>query len=203
MKKNFILTLCVFACTLFTVNAQKVNFPTNDGSVCFTNESNSKYSKAELFESAVSWAVSTFASKDAVISQDLEKGEVLTNGTIKTKSSYNPFAGWFNEYATFVVKFNVSDNHIKYNLYKIKITETYSGYGSSSNTYNLDDRYASFVKAYEDIERVNNDPNISKKDRKTVIKEANDIIEENEDSFIELKKSLQDVINMMEKELFR
>lgn len=203
MKKIFAV-LCVIAFTVSGVYAQKVVFPTDEkGRICYTNEFETDQSKAELFESCNLWAVTTFHTGDAVFSKDEAKGEVLANGTVKTKSAYNPFAGWFNEYVTFVVKFNVDDGKIKYTLYRPTLAETYAGYGTNQKTFNMDDKYAAYLKAYEDRERAKNDASMSKKEAKSIIKAANELIADMEESLGKAEEGMRDVAKMIETNLFR
>ena len=187
-----------------SLSAQKVVFPTDSkGNICFTNEYEADQSKAELFEAANLWAVSTFKSGDAVFSKDMEKGELLANGTVKSKAAYNPFAGYFQEFVTFIIKFNVSDGKIKYTLYKPTLSETYAGYGTNTKTTNMDELYIEYVKAYANKERAKNDPTLSKKDQKSIIKAADEFIKDKEESLMEAETALRDLIRMMESNLFR
>ncbi|MBO4655554.1 MAG: DUF4468 domain-containing protein [Bacteroidales bacterium] len=204
MKRKILITLCIVALTMGGGFAQKVIFPTdNRGRICFANEYETDQSKAELFESANLWAVSTFHAGDAVFSKDEEKGEIMANGTVKSKSSYNPFAGAFNEYVTFVIKFKVEEGKIAYTLYRPTITETYAGYGSNSKTSNLDDIYANYIEAYASIEAAKNDPSLSKKDQKNIIKVAESFIKDSEESLEEAYAAMRSVTKMLESNLFR
>lgn len=202
--KKLLTTLCLVAIFVFGAFAQKTVFPTDDkGNICYTNKYASSQSKAELFEAANLWAVTTFHSGDAVFSKDAEKGEVLANGTLKTRSSYNPFAGWFNEYVTFVVKFKVDEGSIEYTIYRPTLAESYAGFGTNSKTSSLDDKYQTYLKAYADIDAAKKSETMSKKDKKSIIKEAEDIIEDLGDTMEEAEKSLHDLSKMIEQNLFR
>lgn len=204
MKKSIFAASLMLFFALGSLSAQKVVFPTDSkGNICYTNEFETDQSKAELFESANLWAVSTFKSGDAVFSKDLEKGELLANGTVKSKVAYNPFAGYFQEYVTFIIKFNVSDGKIQYTLYRPTLSETYAGYGTNTKTINMDELYINYVKAYENIANAKTDPTISKKDQKKIIKEAGDFIKDKEESLEKAEESLRDVVKMIESNLFR
>lgn len=203
MKKIFV-TICILALAISGAFAQKVTFPTDDkGRICYTNEFKTDQSKAELMENVSSWAVTTFQTNNAVFSKDEAKGEIMVNGSVKSKSAYNPFAGAFNEYVNFVIKFVVDDGKIAYTLYRPTLTQTYAGYGTNSKTSNMDDLYATYVKAYENINAAKNNPSLSKKEQKSIIKEAEDVIDEIEDSLVEAADALRNVTGMLESNLFR
>lgn len=203
MKKIFV-AFCAIALTISGAFAQKVIFPTDDrGRISFSNEYETDQSKMELFESANLWAVTTFHSGDAVFSKDEAKGEIMANGTVKSKSAYNPFAGSFNEYVTFVVKFVVDEGKISYTLYRPTLTETYAGYGTNQKTTNMDDMYANYVQAYANIAVAKTDPTLSKKDAKAIIKAAEAVIKDTEESLAEAEEALRSVVNMLESNLFR
>ena len=202
--KKVLVTICAIVLTMSGVFAQKVVFPTDDrGRICYTNEFETDQTKAELFESVCLWPVSTFHSSDAVFSKDEAKGEVMANGTVKSKSAYNPFAGSFNEYVTFVVKFVVEEGKITYTLYRPTLTSTYAGYGTNSTSSNMDDMYANYVQAYANIAAAKSDPTLSKKDAKAIIKAAEAVIKDTEESLAEAEVALRSVIKMLETNLFR
>lgn len=203
MKKIFV-AFCIVALAISGSFAQKVVFPTDDrGRICYSNEYETDQTKAELFESVCLWPVSTFHSSDAVFSKDEAKGEVMANGTVKSKSAYNPFAGSFNEYVTFVVKFVVEEGKITYTLYRPTLTSTYAGYGTNSTSSNMDDMYANYVQAYANIAAAKSDPTLSKKDAKAIIKAAEAVIKDTEESLAEAEDALRSVIKMLETNLFR
>ena len=190
MKKIFV-TICILALAISGAFAQKVTFPTDDkGRICYTNEFTTDQSKVELMEGVNSWAVTTFHKSDAVFSKDEAKGEILVNGTVKSKSAYNPFAGAFNEYVNFVIKFVVDEGKITYTLSRPTLTETYSGYGTNSKTSNMDDMYTNYIQAFANIEAAKNDPTLAKKDQKAIMKEAKDVIEDTEESLGEAAEAL-------------
>jgi len=202
MKKIFV-TICIVALAISGVFAQKVILPTdNKGRICFTNEYETDQTKAELFESVSAWAVTTFNS-DAVFSKDEAKGEVMVNGTAKSRSWMNPFAGYFNEYVKFVIKFALEDGKITYTLYRPTLTETYAGYGSNSKVTNMDDLYSNYVQAYESIDAAKNNPSLSKKDQKAIIKEAESVIKDTEESLEEAAAAMSNVTKILESNLFR
>lgn len=203
MKKIF-FTICIVALATCGMFAQKVTFPTdNRGRICYTNEYQTDLSKVELMESVSAWAVTTFHTNDVIFSKDEAKGEIMVNGNVKSKSSYNPFAGAFNEYVNFVIKFVVNEGKIAYTLYRPTLTETYSGYGTNSKTSNMDEMYTSYVQAYSNIDAAKNNPSLSKKDQKAIIKDAETLIKETEESLEEASKSLLDVTKVLESNLFR
>ena len=204
MKKSIFVAFLMLFFTMGSISAQKVVFPTDDkGRIRYTNEYETDQTKAELFESVCLWPVTTFHASDAVFSKDEAKGEVLANGTVKSKSAYNPFAGSFNEYVTFVVKFVVDEGKISYTLYRPTLTETYAGYGTNSKSTNMDDIYANYVQAYANIEAAKNDPTLSKKDAKAIIKEAESVIKDVEESLEEAEEAMRNVTKMLESNLFR
>ena len=204
MKKSIFVASLMLILAMGGLSAQKVVFPTdNRGNICFTNEYETDQSKAELFENACLWPVTTFHASDAVFSKDEAKGEILANGTVKSKSAYNPFAGYFNEYVTFVVKFVVSEGKITYTLYRPTLTETYAGYGTNSKSTNMDEIYSNYVQAYANIEAAKSDPTLSKKDAKAIIKEAEKVIKDTEESLEEAEEALRSVVKMIESNLFR
>ena len=203
MKKIF-ATICIVALAISGLFAQKVTFPTDEkGRICYTNEFVTDQTKAELFESVNTWAATTFRSRDAILSKDENKGEVMVSGSTKSRSWYNPFAGTFNEYTNFVIKFMVEDGKITYTLYRPTLTETYAGYGSNSKTTNMDDMYTSYVQAYSNIDAAKNNPSLSKKEQKSIIKEAQEIIEDSEESLEEAGAAMLNVTKMLEDNLFR
>ena len=102
-----------------------------------------------------------------------------------------------------MIKFNVSDGKIAYSIYRPTLAETYAGFGTNQKTYNMDDKYAAYLKAYEDREMAKNDPTLSKKDAKNIIKAADEIIKDSEESLEEAEKSLHEVAKMIESNLFR
>lgn len=203
MKKIFV-TVCIVALAICGAFAQKVAFPTDDkGRISYTNEFKTDQSKAELIEGISSWAVTTFHTNNAIFSKDETKGELMINGSVKSSSSYNPFAGAFNEYVNFVVKFVVDEGKIAYTLYRPTLTKTYSGFGSNSTTANMDDMYTNYVQAYESINAAKSNPSLSKKEQKSIIKQAEEVIDETEDSLEEAAKALHSVTSMLESNLFR
>jgi len=204
MKKSFIVAFLMLIFAMGSLSAQKVVFPTdNRGKICYTNEFETDQSKAELFESANLWVVSTFHSRDAVFSKDMEKGELLANGTMRSKSDYKPSVGHFSEYVTFIIKFNVSDGKIQYILYHPTLLETYVGYGTNKKIYDMDELYQEYVKAYESKALAKSDPTLSKKERKSFIKVADDFVKEKEKSLELAADAMQDVVRMLESNLFR
>ena len=202
--KKYLLTICVVALAIGGVFAQKVTLPTdNKGRICFTNEYETDQSKVELMEGINAWAVTTFHASDVVFSKDEAKGEMMVNGNVKSKSSYNPFAGAFNEYVNFVIKFVVDEGKIAYTLYRPTLTETYAGYGTNSKTSNMDDMYINYVQAYNNIKDAKNDPTLAKKDQKAIIKDAENVIKETEESLEKAAESLVNVTKLLESNLFR
>ena len=201
--KKFFVTICIVVLATSGVFSQKVSFPTDDkGRSSYSNEFTTDQSKAELFESASAWAVTTFTS-DAVFSKDEAKGEVMVNGSAKSRSWMNPFAGYFNEYVKFVIKFVLEDGKITYTLYRPTLTETYSGYGSNAKVSNMDDMYTNYVQAYANINAAKNNPSLSKKEQKAIIKEAEEVIDDTEESLEEAASALLNVTKMLESNLFR
>ena len=203
MKKIF-FNICIVALATSGIFAQKVTFPVdNRGRICFTNEYQTDLSKVELMESVSAWAVTTFRTNDVIFSKDEAKGEIMVNGNVKSKSSYNPFACTFNEYVNFVIKFVVDEGKIAYTLYRPILTETYAGYGTNSKTSNMDDMYTSYMQAYSNINAAKNNPSLSKRDQKAIIKAAETVINETEERLGEAAKSLLNVTKILEYELFR
>ena len=201
--KKFFVTICIVALATSSVFAQKVSFPTDDtGRICFSNEFTTDQSKAELIESVSAWAVTTFNS-DAVFSKDEAKGEVMVNGSAKSRSWANPFAGYFSEYVKFVIKFVLEDGKIVYTLYRPTLTETYAGYGSNSKVSNMDDMYNNYMQAYANINAAKNNASLSKKEQKAIIKEAQEVIDDTEESLEEAGVAMRTVAKMLESNLFR
>jgi type I restriction-modification system DNA methylase subunit len=97
----------------------------------------------------------------------------------------------------------VTDGKITYTLYKPTLSETYAGYGTNTKTTNMDDLYIEYVKAYANKESAKNDPTLSKKDQKSIIKAADEFIKDKEESLMEAETALRDLIKMMESNLFR
>lgn len=203
MKKLFV-TLSIIALAIGGAFAQKVTFPTdNKGRICYTKEFETELTKAELIEDASTWAVTTFHASDAVFSKDEAKGELLVNGAVKSGSAYNPFAGTYNEYVNFVIKFNVQDGKVAYTLYRPTLTETYSGYGTNAKTTNMDDMYISYVQAFANIKDAKENPSISKKDQRSIIRDAEKVIHDYEESLQKASIVIGNVTKDLEKALSR
>jgi hypothetical protein len=204
MKKRIILTLGVVALAISSAFAQKVTFPLNeDGKIFYSNEFKTDKSKSDLFENVNLWIASNFGSGDAIISKDAEKGEIVANATKQAKSSYNPFSGAYNEFVTVVMKFYVSDGKIRYTLDKPTLTGVYVGYGSKQTTEDMEEKYANYVKAYQEKEAIENDETLSKRDKKNMLKEKEEEIEDMEDSLFEAGNSIQEIVEMIESGLFK
>ena len=203
MKKAFV-TLCVVALAISGAFAQKVKFPTDEkGKICFTNEATTTQSKADLFEEISAWSATHFSGSNAIISQDEDKGELLVNGAVKTKSAYNPFSGNHTEVVNFVIKFVVADGKISYTMHRFTLTYNYIGYGTSSNTTSMDQMYINYVQAYDNIKKAKSDPSISKKDQRSIIREAESVINDTEDSLEEAEKELRAVVKSLENSLLK
>jgi hypothetical protein len=67
----------------------------------------------------------------------------------------------------------------------------------------MDDLYSNYVQAYESIDAAKNNPSMSKKDQKAIIKEAENVIKETEESLEEAAAALLNVTKVLESNLFR
>lgn len=205
MKKRVILTLSFVALAMIGAFAQqKVVLPKNDeGKICYTNEYATNLSKDELFQNVSLWVVSALGSADAIVSKDQEKGEIVANCSKQAKSSYNPFSGSYNEFVSAVITFNVSDGKIKYTMDRPTITGVYVGYGSNKTVTDMEEKYNLYVTACQEKEAIEKDESLSKKERKNLLKEKNEVIEDLEDSLFEAGKSLTEITELIESGLFK
>ncbi len=197
--KKVLLVFCLFLFG-YGVSAQNENFYTDDngyivikGSVFGEGDDN------KLFHEGRKWA--TLLSSNSELEIDEENQKIEADGTIQTKGGYNPFAGVFNDYFHYTLEVKVEDGAMHYVFKNLKLTKTYSGYGSASTTYLIDDLIDLVFHLDELIASVESDPTLSNKDKKKKIKEMKSESEGFTVALLKVEETISEHIESLKKRI--
>ncbi len=182
---------------IFTINSnsQDFKFPTNkEGEIEFLGNIESSYNKEDLFDKIKVWAIS---NKQTIALENTEKGNIIISGDIQGKSSYNIFAGAFNETVQFILTLDVLDNQVSYIISDFKITETYQGYGTKTSTISMTERKLALETAQKEKQNAEQNDELKRKKKKEIIENCNGKIERYSSSLSEAYKSLQSFLEVM------
>ncbi len=197
MKNINLLLLCLLL--LNFSNAQDYNFTLNkEGKVEFSGIIESTSSSDQMHENLLVW-LST--KNHNIVIDNKEEGKITTTGDIKSKSTYNPFAGVFEEFTIFILKLNSDNQNFNYVITDIKIKETYMGYGNNYRTTDIEEKIELLEEAKIKIKKAESDETLKRKQRKDIIEENNDIIENTTETLNKAYQVLSEFINDMQKQV--
>ncbi|MBO7144032.1 MAG: hypothetical protein J6W13_04310 [Salinivirgaceae bacterium] len=111
----------------------------------------------------------------------------------------NPFAGKWTETLNYTCDVKIEQDKIICTFHDMNLTFNYSGYGSSTKKYSLDEKYYNYLKAIDDLNNANSDNTMDKKERKKIIKDSENEISEDEKSFAIIDKKMASFIDRLER----
>ena len=116
-----------------------------------------------------------------------------------TVSRCNPFAGSFQQYLIMDGLFEVSDGHMTLVIDNIKIQDIYAGFGAKKEEFNIEDRISRLQEAAQTKEEAKNNTSLSKKERKKIIEDSEDTIDEIEDQLNKGGEELKERLDKLDK----
>lgn len=171
MKK--ILTTALLLAFAVSAAAQKFDFPIGKDGECVVSGTESTLLPPEMaYEKVKAAALSQMNISS--ITEDRQKGIFSFVGSITIYSDYNAFTGQYIKKLLFEGIFRVVKGTVSYSLSDFQIEETYYGYGEKHELRQVSDyvdRYYATGKAIDDAK---NSHNLSKKQRRRIVREAKD-----------------------------
>ena len=169
------------------------NFENNDEGECiivqtFTTSQTDAESAMKAFKKAMN--KQTFESR-SVINEEPGKS-ILYELTKNTKSRYNPFAGNFREALKFKMEVTCQGGNIRVKLYDLTLENEYEGYGKNIRSEMFSGKIAEYEEAEDALKA-----GAKGKEKK----EAQDLIENTNDSFNECQLELDKLFAALQKSL--
>ena len=178
--KKVIFTL-IFSALFCSVSAQESFFTIESDVAVAKGTIESPLDQSALFETVKTWIQTS--TKGAQITLDEPKGVITLKDMVQTKSSYNPFAGTFNENMSFTATFTVTNNLVTYEYADLLLTKVYVGYGSKTNIEHFKEVIEKLAAAKEALANA--------KTNKLSKKEKGDLEDVVDDNTVSLSKAQQ------------
>lgn len=207
--KNLSLTIIclflVFQASSQTVVAKDYIFKRNKiGNFEVSDTIPHNLAKDVCMEKISSWArydINTFlAGLSTIVKYDDQSGTVSFSGKFQYRKAENPFAGTWTESLQYECSVKIEENRLICTFYNMHFVYQYSGYGSSTKTFSINDKMFGYLDAVENLNKANTDPAIDKKEKKRIIKESESEIKEDEISFSKSEAKLKANIEKLKRQ---
>ena len=193
MKKLLVLV----AMMAVTAVASAYDFVPNEYGACtISDEVSTSKSVADAYNAAKGWLNSQgFAAM--TVGAD-KPGEMFNyTVTLNTKNSYNPFAGQFVENLIFTITVNFEQGKVAFKLENIQIQEIYGGYGTSNKTTAIGQFVNNVNNAKKAVADAQASTTMTKKEKKKIAKENEDIIENGEETINKARTELNNRLEIL------
>lgn len=178
--------------------AQKQLFKLNENNECEISGtievSSSKTMSYMVFKD---WIYKISTATVPTIIEEVKDESIKAQVFVNTRSVNNPISGIFVENLGFKCEATFSDKTVTYRLYGFAIGQSYAGWGSKSTVEELDYQMNRYEKAKADLSEAK-DPNstMSSSERRRVVRESKETIEE-------VEKKLKSSTKVMERNIER
>lgn len=199
--KKFIISLLVLTAVM-PVCAQKYDFPIDEDGICtFSGTIENSRSQKDNYSAAKRWCNNQgFTSVMPVT--DTPSESFSLNIAFIYSQKVNPFAGAFVEALIFELQVEAKDNALTYAFKNLQIQETYGGWGSSNKINPIQYKLEELEDAQKRLADAQNNPSLSKKERKDIVGDAEDDIDDVnktlEKAYKEFKEKLDDFIKTIQ-----
>ena len=194
MKKLFLFTISfLLVFPMMAKTEKKWNFTVNDKLQVVVEKvyPTSKDRTTAMKDVRIAFKKQKF---EALVQLETDDSNVMEFEVLKnTKWRYNPFAGYFYEYMNFNLKIVHEGDQVRVIASGFELRNKYEGYGK----VNRIESFSSMIEVYEDYKAKMESGELKGKEKK----EAQDTIEDTDDSFNNCQEELDKLFDVIQKAL--
>ena len=174
MKRLHLLVVALLITLCCNAQDYKV-FTTENDETVIKGVLESKRTASDIFKNASNWAITM--SHEGSIDKDSDAGIITINGSIQSKSAYNPFTGTYTDIFGYTCKLTIVDNKLSYEFVNLLLTKKYAGFGTSSKEFVVAEMIDEVLNVGSYKAEIEDDNSLSKKEKKDEIKKLEGEVE--------------------------